>query len=210
MWMLEMTAFESLKRFGLVAYIDLLQASFPTTMRPISEASVNNNEIITWVILLFDNANETTFKTWNSACSRKTNLCDLVPRHRVFTSVIRFNRRVRQFRCFRTISSAPDVVQTSALSQHHYIEHAHFTNSFSARTHSNPHIWNSSLHSPSFNNTDERNLQKLWSGMSSVTQQRMSYSKNSKLNYHFPKFLHHCYTFVSSICFYTSQPILLA
>jgi len=61
--MLEMTAFESLKRFGLVAYIDLLQASFPTTMRPISEASVNNNEIITWVILLFDNANETTFKT---------------------------------------------------------------------------------------------------------------------------------------------------
>jgi hypothetical protein len=61
--MLEMAAFESLKRFGLAAYIDLLQASYPTTMRLISEASVNNNEIITWVILLFENTNETTFKT---------------------------------------------------------------------------------------------------------------------------------------------------
>jgi hypothetical protein len=87
-----MTAFERLTRFGLVAYIGILQASFPTTMRLISEASVNNNEIITWVILLFENTNKTTFKTRNSACSKKTNLCDLVPRHRVVASVIRFNR----------------------------------------------------------------------------------------------------------------------
>ena len=145
--------------------------------------------------LLFENTNATTFKTWNSACSRKTNLCDLVPRHRVFASVIRFNRWVRQFRCFPSISSAPDVVWTSALSQHHYIEHAHFINSFSVRTHSNTDIWKSSLHSPSFNK-DERNLQKLWSEMSSVTQQRTSDFKNNKLNYHFPKFLHHYYNLI--------------
>jgi len=171
--MLEMTAFESLTRFGLAAYTGLLQASFPTAMTLISEASVNNNEIITWAILLLENTNQTTFTTRNSACSRKTNLCDLIPRHRVFASVIRFNRRVRQFRSFPAISSAPDVVQTSALSQHHYIEHAHFTNSLSVRTHSNTDIWNSSLHSQSFN-TDERNLQKLRSEMSSITQQRTS------------------------------------
>jgi len=61
--MLEMTAFESRKRFGLVAYTNLSQASFPTTVRLISEASVNNNEIITWVILLFENTNGSTFKT---------------------------------------------------------------------------------------------------------------------------------------------------
>lgn len=128
--MVEMTAFESITRFGLVTYTGLLQASFPTTMRLTSEASVNNNEIITWVILLFENTNEATFKTRNSACSRKTNLCDLVARHLVFASVIRFSRRLRQFRSFPSISSAPDVVQTSTLSQHHYIEHAHFTNSF--------------------------------------------------------------------------------
>ena len=205
MWMSEMTAFESLTRFGLVAYTDLLQASFPTTTRLISEASVNNNEIITWVILLFENTNESTFKTWHIACSRKTNLCDLIPRHRVFASVIGFNRWVRQFRSFPSISSAPDVVQTSALSQHHYIEHAHFTNSFSVRMHSNKDIWNSSLHSPSFN-TDERNLQKLWSEMSSITQ-RSSDCKNSELNYHFPKYQQHCYNLICSICFYTSQPI---
>jgi hypothetical protein len=114
-------------------------------------------------------------------CSRKTNLCDLVPRHRVFASVVRFNRWVRQFRSFSSVSSAPDVVQTSALSQHHYIEHAHFTNSFSVRTLSKTDMWNSSLLSPSFN-TDERNLQKLWSAMSSVTQKRTSAFKNNKLN----------------------------
>ena len=159
-----------------------------------------SNEIITWMILLLENTNETTLTTRNSACSRKTNLCDLVPRHRVFASVIRFNRWVRQFRSFPSISSAPDVVKTPALSQHHYIEHAHFTNSFSVRTHSNTDIWNSSLLSPSFN-TDERNLQKLWSVMSSVTPQRTSDFKNNKLNYHFPKFLHHCYNWISSICF---------
>lgn len=46
--MLEMTAFESITRFGLVAYIGLLHASFQKTTRLISEASVNNNEMITW------------------------------------------------------------------------------------------------------------------------------------------------------------------
>ena len=58
-----MTAFESITRFGLVAYIGLLHASFQKTTRLISEASFNNNEMITWVILLFENTNETTFKT---------------------------------------------------------------------------------------------------------------------------------------------------
>lgn len=54
------------------------------------------------------------------------------------------------------------------------------------------------------------NLQKLWSEMSSVTQRRKSDFKNNKPNYHFSKILHHCYNFISSICFYNSQPILLA
>ena len=68
MRMLEMTAFESLTRFGLVAYTGLLQAwgpkaSFPTSTGLPSEASVTNNEIFRWAILLIENINGTTFKT---------------------------------------------------------------------------------------------------------------------------------------------------
>lgn len=79
MRMLEMTAFESLTRFGLVAYTGLLQAwgpkaSFPTSTGLPSEASVTNNEIFRWAILLIENINGTTFKTWyrGNAAGRPT------------------------------------------------------------------------------------------------------------------------------------------